>query len=166
MNSGSAVTRIARPASRSVISPRRISALTIPKYATAKEDQIAYNTQDLLQQTLVFYAQFEDLIELLCDAANYGPEAKLEHRYSDLRQWMLSHYPILRPYVSQFLATDENDGGESLEDRDRPSDAFEFLFAAPNLHEFLRIDDGHMISRIIRSREAIALYANHLRTIQ
>ena len=44
-------------------------------------------------------------------------------------------------------------------------DAFEALFSAPSLGDFLRGDDGLMISRMERTREALYLYGDHLRQL-
>jgi hypothetical protein len=44
-------------------------------------------------------------------------------------------------------------------------DAFEALWSSPTLQELLRSDDGNMISRITRTREALNRYAEQLRQI-
>ncbi len=44
-------------------------------------------------------------------------------------------------------------------------DAFEALVAAFDLQEFLKMDDGNMISRINRTREALNLYGEHLKQL-
>jgi len=44
-------------------------------------------------------------------------------------------------------------------------DAFEALVAAFDLQEFFKLDDGNMISRITRTREALNLYGEHLRQL-
>ena len=47
----------------------------------------------------------------------------------------------------------------------RSTDAFEALYAAPTLQEQLRGDDGSMIGRIMRTREALNRYAEQLRRL-
>lgn len=53
----------------------------------------------------------------------------------------------------------------SLDHRGEAADAFEALVAAPDLFLFLKHDDGMMISRLERTREALNLYAGHLRQL-
>lgn len=110
-----------------------------------------------------FYTQYESLVELLCDSAQYGPDAKLEGRYEELRVWMQQRYPILRPYVVAYLQHEIVDARQSHDWLGASGDAFEALFAAPTLDAFVRSDDGQMILRIDRTRRALNLYGEHLR---
>jgi len=110
-----------------------------------------------------FYTQYESLVELLCDSAQYGPDSKHEERYATLRTWMQSNYPLLRPYAVAFLQYDVVDARQSLDWLGVGADAFEALFAAPTLAEFVRRDDGAMIWRIERTRTALNVYGEHLR---
>lgn len=110
-----------------------------------------------------FYSKYEELVELLCDASQYGPDLKLENRYASLRSWMQANYPPLRLYVVAYLKYDPRDAQQAMDWHGLAGDAFEALFAAPTLEEFLRIDDGQMIWRIERTRDALNLYAEHLR---
>lgn len=122
---------------------------------------VADRQADLIQ----FYAQYEDLVDTLCSAAQYGPTASLEARYRDGRQAMQSSYPAMRKSVVAFLQYDSADAAHSFELHGRSGDAFEALFAAPTLEEFLRCDDGRMIDRIERTRYALSLYADYLRKL-
>ena len=115
---------------------------------------------------LSFYSQYERLVEALCDGAQYGPEPKLQTRYSELRDWMQAQYPALRRYVTAYLQYDSEDARQGLKLQGMAADAFEALFAAPTLDEFLRGDDGMMISRIMRTRDALNLYGEHLRQLR
>jgi len=117
----------------------------------------------MLNELLQFHEQYEDLIEVLCSAANYGPEPGLEQRYVLIRTWMHDHYPVLQPEMSQFLVLDEDSDRTTIEQHDGSPDAFFALFGPGDLREFLRADDGHMISRIMRTRDAIDQYASYLR---
>lgn len=102
-----------------------------------------------------FYTQYEDLVEVLCDAAQYGPTPKLVRQYEAHRVWMHANYPRLRPFLGAFLRMDTEELG----------DGFEALVAAEDLATFLATDDGHMIARITRTREALNLYGEHLRQL-
>jgi hypothetical protein len=118
------------------------------------------------QQELVrFYLNYEALVETLCDLGTCGPTPKLEAAYRAGRQWMLANYPDVRRYVIAYLKYSVEDAQQSLEINGRPADAFEALFTAPTLHEFLEHDDGGMISRINRTREALTMYGHHLRLL-
>ena len=115
---------------------------------------------------LSFYAQYERLVETICDGAQYGPEPKLQTGYSELQEWMQSNYPRLRRYVTAYLQYDTEDARQGLRLHGMSCDAFEALYAAPTLDEFLRGDDGMMISRIMRTRDALNLYGEHLRQLK
>lgn len=105
-----------------------------------------------------FYHEYETLVETVCDAAQYGPTSKLETAYAGERKWMLENYASVRKYVVAYLRFD-------VEDVAQGGDAFEALFMAENLDAFLKSDDGNMISRIMRTREALTLYGDHLRQL-
>ncbi len=117
------------------------------------------------EELVVFYQRYEGLVELLCDSAQYGPDSKQESRYADYRAWMQTNYPSVRKFVSAYLQYDPDDVVMSSDPYGSYSDAFESLFAAPTLTEFLRTDDGNMIDRIMRTREALTLYSEHLRQL-
>jgi hypothetical protein len=110
-----------------------------------------------------FYHRYEELVDILCSAAQYGPEMRLETRYQDVKGWMQSHYPAMRRSVVAYLRYDPADASQALELHGQPGDAFEALFAAPTVGEFVRCDDGHMIDRIERTRDALQRYGDHLR---
>jgi hypothetical protein len=112
-----------------------------------------------------FYTRYETLVELLCNASNYGPDCRLEEKYSEMRSWMQANYPTLRMFVVAYLRYDAQDARQALDWHGSAGDAFEALYAAPSLEDFLRIDDGEMIWRIERTRNAINLYGEHLRQL-
>jgi hypothetical protein len=116
-------------------------------------------------ELMTFYRQYEELVDVLCDAAQYGPGPRLEARYVELQTWMRERYPQLRRFVVAYLRYSAEDARQSLHLSGRSADAFEALVAAPNLEEFLQVDDGSMISRIHRTREALNLYGEHLRQL-
>ncbi|MEQ1936233.1 MAG: hypothetical protein ABL962_20450, partial [Fimbriimonadaceae bacterium] len=100
---------------------------TIPTVPTARERQ----------DTLIeFYGHYEDLVEVLCDAANYAPTPALEARYSRQRDWMQANYDHVRPFALAYLRFDVKDAGQTMELEGSYGDAFEALFAAPSLESF------------------------------
>jgi len=118
------------------------------------------------QQDLVrFYQNYESLVEVLCDVATVGPTPGLEVAYQSLREWMLRNYPTMRRHVIAYLKYSAEDAQLSLDQRGGSADAFEALFYAPTLREFLGHDDGKMINRINRTREALTRYGHHLRML-
>lgn len=112
-----------------------------------------------------FYTRYEDLVELICDASQYGPNPALETRYAEVRGWMMRAYPTLRTYVIAFLDHQVNDAEQSMDLYGHPTDAFEALYSSPTLHALTKTDDGNMIGRIVRTRNALNRYGEHLRKL-
>jgi hypothetical protein len=127
--------------------------------------KIAPTVQERHEELVRFYRRYEDLVETLCDAAQLGPNPHLEAKYGEHRRWMSSNYAPVRRYVVAYLRFTPEDAQVGLLSEGRAGDAFEALFAAVNLQDFLRVDDGNMISRITRTREALNLYGEHLRQL-
>lgn len=127
--------------------------------------KLAPTVQERHEELVRFYRRYEDLVETLCDAAQYGPTTKLEAQYGELKRWMASNYAPVRRYVVAYLRFTPEDAQQGLISEGRASDAFEALTSAPTLEEFLKADDGNMISRITRTREALNLYGEHLRQL-
>lgn len=133
--------------------------------AREESDSMHQSASSRHDDLVAFYSKYEDLVEVLCDSAQYGPDGKLNARYLELRSWMLANYPNIRGYVAAFLKYDTKDAQQSLDWHGLAGDAFEALFAAPSISEFLRLDDGEMIFRIERTRNALNLYGEHLREL-
>ena len=112
-----------------------------------------------------FISNYENLIEVLCDAAQFGAESKLERIYQETRRRVQVQYVDLRPFLISYLEFVPNDGEAGLKLWGRPLDAFEALVAAADLDQFFELDDGNMISRINRTREALSMYGEHLRLL-
>ncbi len=127
--------------------------------------QLVPTVQERQEELVRFYGRYEDLVEVLCDAAQLGPSTKLEAAYQTHKKWMDANYPSIRRYVVAYLRFTSEDAQQSLSLNGRAADAFEALVAAADLNEFLRCDDGQMISRITRTREALNLYGEHLRQL-
>ena len=118
------------------------------------------------QQELVrFYLNYENLVEVICDLGTCGPTPSLEASYRSSRDWMLKNYPGVRRYVIAYLKYSAEDAQQSIDINGGSADAFEALFTAPTLREFLEHDDGEMINRINRTREALTMYGHHLRLL-
>jgi hypothetical protein len=117
------------------------------------------------QELIRFYEAYEDLVETLCDGAQYGPTPALARRYENARSWMIQAYGSLRPFLRGYLSFEAEDIADRESTTGYSSDAFEALLAAATLEDFLLSDDGGMIARIARTREALNLYGEHLRQL-
>lgn len=144
--------------------PLRIK-LAKREVAAAQEAPAGPSVRERQADLIQFYGHFEHLVETLCDAAQYGPVEKLERRYRQEREWMQTHYVKVRKYVVAYLRFEVGDAEQSSLLDGTYGDAFESLFAAPDLQSFLNVDDGNMISRIMRTRQALNLYGEHLRQL-
>lgn len=137
----------------SVANRARIAAKDIAAMRDRRRTAIAGPTVAQRQAELVeFYTRFERFVEMLCDAAQYGPNSRLEAAYAEDRAWVSARYRPLKPFVGAYLSPEE-------------SDAFERLFGAEDLQRFLADDDGAVIYRITSTRDALSLYAEHLRQL-
>ncbi len=144
--------------------PMRVR-LASKELAVAEEVVKGPSVRDRQSDLIQFYAHFESIVESLCDSAQYGDTEPLARRYAQERIWMQTNYPRVRKYVVAYLRFDSSDADHSSTLDGSYGDAFEALFAAPSLDAFIRADDGNMISRIMRTREALNLYGEHLRQL-
>jgi hypothetical protein len=144
--------------------PTRVK-LASKELAVAEEAPRGPSVCDRQADLIQFYAHFESIIEALCDSAQYGATEQLSRRYQQERTWMQANYPRVRKFVVAYLRFDSADAEHSSTLDGSYGDAFEALFAAPSLDAFIGADDGNMISRIMRTREALNLYGEHLRQL-
>ena len=79
-----------------------------------QEQPALFILQERHQDVLDFYTNFENLVEILCDAAQRGATAKLQTRYTEERNWMQTHYYLVRPYLAAYLTLDADDAELSL----------------------------------------------------
>ncbi|GIV05477.1 MAG: hypothetical protein KatS3mg016_1052 [Fimbriimonadales bacterium] len=112
-----------------------------------------------------YYDRFEQLAELICDAAFAGEGAPFQERYTALRRWLLRAYPQIKPYLTGHMNCDPSDSEFGMRVAGRPTDAMEALFAAETIEEILRYDQGNLIGRLERARSALYRYADYLREI-
>lgn len=144
----------------------RVASLDLREAAhRARSAKAAPTAAQRFEQLRAFYDRYNLLVETLCDSAQYGPTAKLEAEYASHRKWMLSSYPEIRRYIVAYLRFDTSDARQGLDLHGQSADAFEALFCASSLEEFLRADDGQMIERIQRTRESLTQYGDHLRAL-
>ncbi len=138
---------------------------TVVGKAVYKTDPMHLIYEKRFEDLVEFARHYETLVEALCDAAQTGINAKLEAIYHTERRWMETHYFFVRPYVVAYLRLDSEDDEQSITLQGHAADAFQTLYAAPNLTVLIESDNGNMISRIVRTREALSAYAEHLRQL-
>ncbi|MFN3689469.1 MAG: hypothetical protein ACK4UU_00935 [Fimbriimonadales bacterium] len=112
-----------------------------------------------------YYERFEQLAELICDAAFAGEGAPFQESYAALRRWLQRAYPHLKPYLTGHMNCDSSDAEFGLRLVGKPTDAMEALFVAETLEEILRHDQGDLIGRLERARSALYRYADYLREL-
>ncbi len=152
---------------RSLANRRLISALNRSEKIERERTRVAGPTiAQRRADLLAFYELYEEVVEVLCDAAQYGPASKLDERYLALRDSIVRGYAPVRPFVIAYLRFSTDDAELGMKLTGKSTDAFEALVGAPTLEEFIRLDDGGMISRITRTREALNLYGEHLRQLE
>lgn len=160
VNAKEAVVRLGsvsrRPATLDLDRPAEASSSSF-----VEAEDLARRRIDLLE----FYAPYEELVTLLSDATQYGPSPKAESDYLRLRNLVQPGYSRIRRFVVAFLKYSAEDAQVGVGLWGRSADAFEALTAASSLQSFLRADDGHLMSRISRTREALNLYGEHLRRL-
>ncbi|MBL8047963.1 MAG: hypothetical protein JNJ45_04710 [Chthonomonas sp.] len=110
-----------------------------------------------LQTVMMFCAQYEALVEVLCDGATYGPEPRLSAHYERIRTWMMQNYPHIQTELNSRLESSAAPRWEISRD------PFEELFSPNTLEAFLATDDGQMIQRILSTRHAIDELTSDLR---
>lgn len=160
VNASDAVTRLRsvsrRPAAIDV--ERTVEIADLPE---AHASDVEQRRCDLLE----FYTHYEDLVALLSDVSQYGPSPKLELDYQRLRGILNRGYSRIRRYVVAFLKYSSDDAQVGVGLWGRSADAFEALTAASSLQSFLKADNSHLASRILRTRDALNRYGEHLRRL-
>jgi hypothetical protein len=130
---------------------------------TTEKRSVSLRVEDRQAALCAFYQVYESLIEVLCDAAQLGASPKLEASYRSVRMDLNNRYGDLRNFLGAYLRhTGEDRRGVAMGIR---FDAFDALLAPATLEMFLQTDDGYTISRVTRTREALNLYAEHLKQL-
>jgi hypothetical protein len=109
-----------------------------------------------------FAELYETVVDLLCAAAHLGATDVLQKKYEHAAPKAKSAYGRIQPFLVSYLEDDPEDHRWGLTVVGNRVDAFEALFTCGSLLEFLASDDGSMIPRIIRTRQALTLYGEHL----
>lgn len=128
-------------------------------------ERMRITSADRLERARAFYGVYEELIESLLAATNFGPADATQRQYAAAAEEMRGRYSALKPYLIAYLRMTKADATYGLGNAGRPLDAFEILYSHERVADLLASDDGEMINRIQRTREALTLYTEHLRTL-
>jgi hypothetical protein len=126
---------------------------------TGSQDIVA-----LRRNLIEFYDLFEQFVDVACAAARTDVTQGLARDYDEFRARAQNLYPPLRSYLLAYLRVDVSDSAFGLAVCGRATDAFECLFCAPSLPALLSADDGNMMDRIERVRDALYRFGDHLRS--
>ncbi len=144
--------------------PRRLVLLARDRRLERLERAAARpRTKERLDEVRRFYDEYEEAVEVLLAAVNLGASDALQARYDALRPALRGDYARLKPYLLAYLRMTVADAEYGLVHFGEPSDAFEALFGHDDLARFVATDDGEMIVRIVRTRDALTRYTDHLR---
>jgi hypothetical protein len=107
---------------------------------------------DRLAAYYAFEKRFDAFVSLLCVAAQEGATPTREASFKEQRAWFVAQYPIVRPYLKEFLASDPGDRAPGWWPQ-RSCDVFEALFRPLELTALLK--DGNVIPRLERAQDAV-----------
>jgi hypothetical protein len=121
------------------------------------------------QRTLFdcFYDQYDEMIGLLCAAAQVGIEPRMEEEYQKRRAWFIGNYPQrIQRLVEPFLTP----GTVHNSDSDikvglwghRAADSFEGLYLPSTIAVMLDSDGGNLIERMMHTQEALGAWEAHI----
>jgi hypothetical protein len=114
-----------------------------------------------------FYDQYDEMIGLLCAAAQLGIEPKMEEEYQRRRAWFMANYPqrvrcLVMPYLtantSHPTGTDVRTGFWGR----RTVDSFEALYLPSSIAALLEADGGNLIERMMHTQEALGAWETHI----
>lgn len=97
-----------------------------------------------------FEARFNNLIELICDAAQLGQTRPfMEAQYIVLRTWMQENFPPIASHFSPRLCLD-----------------FEALYQPETLSDLLAHDSGHLMTALLLTQDAVAAWKSAPKTVE
>lgn len=156
--------RVARRSCGELLTALRAWLRTTAYKLLGKEEPI--DAVRLRQNLMSFYDEFERMVDLVCAAARGGVSPGLEDEYRRLSLTMQASYPPLRSYVLAYLKVEVSDSQLGMRLCGEATDACQVLYRAANLHALLEADDGEMMGRIDRTREALYRFGDHLRSLR
>ncbi len=101
-----------------------------------------------------FEAQFDDLIGIVCAAANEGNGPGFEAAFARCRSWWVQHYALVKPQIAPYIPYSPADVAPAPTGQTVPCDPFEALWWYPSLATLLHADNGNLIDRLVRVQDA------------
>jgi hypothetical protein len=102
----------------------------------------------------IFETQFDDLIGIVCAAANEGNGPGFEAGFARCRSWWVQHYAWVKPHLAPFIEYSPADVAPAPTGQTVVCDPFEALWWYPSLATLLHADNGHLIDRLMRVQNA------------
>jgi hypothetical protein len=128
-------------------------------FRTIDEIHEARGTQGKL---ISFDLRFRDLVELMASAQRYGVTNGGNAQYLSLKRQVSTQYKELRPFLLAFIRFDIEDERMGLRTIGVGTDAFEAIWVAASLDDFVISDDVFFRDRVARAKLAIRDYTEHL----
>lgn len=110
----------------------------------------------------IFSHQYEQLVELLLGAAQFGTDDLKENLYRNLKSYLGEAYPKIRPSILAFLKFSVTDAETCLRMGAGFGDAFQALWAGETLAQVIEEDGGDLADRLYRTSLAVEHYSKFL----
>jgi len=120
--------------------------------APATDSALEVDVEARRQALQEFSDRYEDLVEVVCDAANAGNSPKFEARFESALPAYVDAYRPVRAFLISFLPP-------------RSGDEFGWFAKFADLQTLLDADDGGLIGRIMETRAAMNDYSEHLQRL-
>jgi hypothetical protein len=131
----------------------------LPIRATRRFREELSDSPAIGETVMQFEERYQDLVNLLCDAARHGVREEDNARFVELRDWLIENYDAHRPGLMSHLLVEPDDSIPYEEGR-RARDAFESLFLPKSVDAI--INSENVILRIMRTRCALDAYREEM----
>jgi hypothetical protein len=114
-----------------------------------------------------FYDQYDEMIGLLCAAAQVGIENRMEEEYQRRRAWFSANYRqrvqrLVEPFLTSASAHNTDSEVKASLWGHRPADSFEGLYLPSSIAVMLDADGGNLIERMMHTQEALGAWEAHI----
>jgi hypothetical protein len=123
---------------------RAIAAVRTPHTITPRPS-VATRSEDFND----FSTDLEEILEIISDAANYGPAPKYVRDYERLRETVERKFCRIATDVAHFIMPKK----------------LRRMWSNDSLNELLDRDNGRLIDDVIETRQVLTMYADHLRRL-
>jgi hypothetical protein len=114
-----------------------------------------------------FYDQYDEMIGLLCAAAQVGIEDRMEEEYQRRREWFAANYRqrvqrLVEPFLTSVSANSADSEVKAGLWGHRTADSFEGLYLPSSIAVMLDADGGNLIERMMHTQEALGAWEAHI----